>query len=377
MDALAYVDWLSKGTLVQQAADFDQTSKFPEELVQELSKRGIFRIGIAKTYWGDGDEMQVFLEMIQKVSESFLALASILFTQSSFAIWPLLRFGTKEQREEYLVDFFNGERWGSFALNEATGSFLDDLHTIATEKEDHWVLTGDKVSISNAPIADLLFVVARTHCLDESEKYGVFLVDAKSPGVTISEPVEKVGLKALTVADIQLKDVQVPKEAILGGSLAAQQQIISIINRIRICISAQSIGIAKGALKAGLQYVTKERKFGLRLINLLETQRILAEVDTAISAAEVFLTQGLTEGMTDLDATKSRQIAKIKLFCTNTSIQTTESLVAMTGGYGYTRSNQMERLSRDAKITGLYGGSADAQKRIIAAKWLHEREENK
>lgn len=108
MDALAYVDWLSKGTLVQQAADFDQTSKFPEELVQELSRRGIFRIGIAKTYWGDGDEMQVFLEMIQKVSESFPALASILFTQSSFAIWTLLRFGTKEQREEYLVDFFNG-----------------------------------------------------------------------------------------------------------------------------------------------------------------------------------------------------------------------------------------------------------------------------
>lgn len=254
---------------------------------------------------------------------------------------------------------------GAFALNEVgSGSQLSEIRTTALEKKEYWLINGEKATISNAPIADLFLVASKVKLLDGTKGYGIFLIEKETLGLEVGPRTEEIGLHALPVADIQFREVKIPKENILGGHLVGEEQVMMIFNRIRLAIAAQSIGIAQGAFNKGLKYVSKERKFGLRLINLIECQRVLSEVVTSIEAAESFLEN------TKIDFTDTVQVAKIKLFCTQTAISTTEALVAMTGGYGYIRNNVIERFARDAQVTDLYGGSSDAQKRIISKIWL-------
>lgn len=365
-----YLHTLKENGLDEQAAIFDQSKKIPFELMADLSERGFIRAGFPAEIGGSGGDFEDHLELIQELSTSFPALSSIFLTQSSFAVWPIYHFGTEQQKKKYLESLFNGDTWGAFALNEVgSGSQLSEIRTTATEHEDHWLINGAKATISNAPIAGLFMVASKAKLTDGTEGYGIFLIERNAEGLEIGPDTDEVGLHALPVADIQFREVEIPKENILGGHLVDEENVGMIFNRIRLAISAQSIGIAQGAFANGLKYVTKERKFGLRLINLIECQRVLSEAATNIEAAESFLKN------TDmLDYTNTIQIAKIKLFCTETSIKTTETLVAMTGGYGFTRNNYIERLSRDAQVTGLYGGSTDAQKRIISKIWLQSNE---
>lgn len=366
-----YIHVLKKNGLETQAAAFDQSKEIPLEMMDDLSKKGLIGTGFPISIGGDGSSFEEHLTLIQELSTIFPALSSIFLTQSSFAVWPLYRFGTEKQKAAYLEQLIKGKLWGSFALNEVgSGSQLSEIRTTAIEQDTHWLINGSKSTISNAPIAGLFLVASKVKLLNEKEGYGIFLIEKGTEGLTVGPDTEEVGLHALPVADIQFKELKIPKENILSGDLVDEQQVEVIFNRIRLAIAAQSIGIAKGAFAKGLKYVTKERKFGLRLINLIECQRVLSETATDIEAAESYLNHADVKDYTD-----TIQVAKIKLFCTEASIKTTEALVAMTGGYGYTRNNHIERFSRDAQVTALYGGSADAQKSIISRTWLESNEE--
>ncbi|MHC5372847.1 acyl-CoA dehydrogenase family protein [Enterococcus sp. LJL120] len=367
---MQYLQELKKNGLDEQATVFDRTNEFPLELMKDLSRQGFIRCGFPKEIGGDGTSFKDHLEVIQELSTSFPTLSSIFLTQSSFAVWPIYHFGTEEQKAAYLQPLLEGKIWGAFALNEVgSGSQLSEVRTTAVEYSNHWLLNGAKATITNAPIAGLFMVASKVKKMDGQEGYGIFILNKKIPGLKIGPETTEVGLHALPVADLEFREVKIPKENILSGDLVNEEQVGMIFNRIRLAIAAQSIGIAKGAFGYGLKYVTKERKFGLRLINLIECQKVLSDVVTDIEAAESFLKN------TDmLDYTATVQIAKVKLFCTKTSIKATEALVAMTGGYGYTRNNVIERFSRDAQVTGLYGGSTDAQKRIISKIWLQSND---
>ncbi|WP_086351127.1 acyl-CoA dehydrogenase family protein [Candidatus Enterococcus clewellii] len=369
---MEYICFLKKNGLDAQASAFDQSKETPFDLIEDLSERGFIGVGFPTAIGGAGGNFEDHLALIQELSTSFPALSSIFLTQSSFAVWPLYRFGTESQKKTYLDQLIKGEIWGSFALNEVgSGSQLSEIRTTAIEHENYWLINGAKATISNAPISELFLVASKVELLNGEKGYGIFLIEKETPGLTISPAPEEVGLHALPVADIQFKEIRVPKDNILSGDVVSEKQVEMVFNRIRLAIAAQSIGIAQGAFTKGLEYVTKERKFGLRLINLLECQRVLSETATDIEAAESYLKNTDTNEYTD-----TIQVAKIKLFCTEASIKTTEALMAMTGGYGYTRNNHIERFSRDAQVTALYGGSADAQKFIISRTWLQSIEKN-
>ncbi|MHC5216881.1 acyl-CoA dehydrogenase family protein [Enterococcus sp. LJL128] len=367
-----YIHLLKKNGLDAQADAFDQSKKVPLEIMKDLSKRGFIGVGFPTSIGGTGGSFEDHLALIQELSTSFPALSSIFLTQSNFAVWPLYRFGTESQKIAYLEQLIKGETWGSLALNEVgSGSQLSEIRTTAIEHENYWQINGTKATISNAPIAGLFFVASKVELMSGEKGYGIFLLEKGTTGLEVGPDIEEVGLHALPVADIYFKEIKIPKENILGGELVDEKQVDMIFNRIRLSIAAQSIGIAQGAFAKGLKYVRKERKFGLRLINLIECQRVLSETATDIEAAESYLKN------TDLeDYTDTIQIAKIKLFCTEASIKTTEALMSMTGGYGYTRNNHIERFSRDAQVTALYGGSTNAQKFIISRTWLKNNDES-
>lgn len=355
------IEEFTETKLLKAARHFDAVDDFPKEEVDTL-----FGSQFLVALYNETLLYEDYVSCIRSISHHFPALSSILLTQESHAIWPLHRFGTTEQKSNYLDDLLTGKIYGSFALNEAgTGSELSEMKTLAIETETGWELSGAKSYISNAPIAKLLLVVAKTRVLDGTENYGIFLVESDTKGVVVSQPEDKMGIKALPVAGFTLDKVKVTKQALLGAELAGEQQVFSVLNRNRLSVAAQGIGIAEGSFARGLDYVSFERNIGKRLIDFSATRDKLAEIETKIYTAKALLKQVISENKED-----ARLVAMAKLTASNLAIDTTEMIISLTGGHGYMKHNDIERLVRDAKITAIYGSSSERLRNIISAPWL-------
>lgn len=362
---LEQVRTYSRKELKEVASRYDQTEEFPAEHIQYLIGLGILELMVVAEAERTASYKE-FLRIIRIVSKQFPAVGSILLTQATYGIWPLYNFGTTEQKATYLDKLIKGDMYASFAINEeSVGSDLEELETVAIEKADHWEITGQKAYISNSPIASLFFIVAKTRSLDGQESHGVFLVDKTAEGLTVGPLENKMGIKSLPVAGLTIKSVKVPKENLLGGIIQGVKQVESVVNRNRLAISAQAIGISQGALERGLEYVSFERNFGKRLIDLQATQYKLADVQTRILSTRAFLLQTVDEAPFD-----TQQVSMLKLASSNVAIETTETIIDVTGGYGYMRNNEIERFVRDAKLTSIYGSSSNTQRKIIAQPWL-------
>lgn len=355
----------SQTVLPEQAKHYDAVEEFPQELLDYFIKEhDIFRLLIADTE--DDLGFKAFLEVIRLVSQNFAALGSILLTQGTYAIWPLYRFGTKRQQDAYIEAMVQGDKIGGFALTEVEyGSDIDMLEARAIETDDGWLITAEKQSVSNGPVATVYLVVAKAIKRNGDEALGIFMVERDTPGITVGDPMEKMGIKALPVGTLSLKDVKVPKNAVLGEILAGREQMEAILNKMKIAIATQALGIAQGAHAKGLLYASYERNFGKRLIDVQMTQFKLAELATVITATEALLHRVVDQGSED-----TVQVAMIKLMASNVAIQATEEVIQVTGGYGYMRNNDIERFVRDAKVTAIYGGSSTSQKKLIAQPWV-------
>lgn len=358
----------SHSVLPEQAKHYDSVEEYPQELVDYFIKElDILRLLVSDEEGNVG--FKAFLEIIRLVSQNFAALGSILLTQGTYALWPVYRFGTKRQQELYMEAMITGELLGGFALTEVEyGSDLDRLEARAVESDNGWVITGHKQTVSNGPVADVFLVVAKASKRNGEESLGIFIVERNLVGVTVGEPMEKMGIKALPVSSVTFNEVKVAKNAVLGELLAGREQLESISNKMKLAIATQALGIAQAAINKGLLYASYERNIGKRLIDVQMTQFKLAELTTQVAATEALLQKSLDEGMDD-----TVQVAMVKLMASDTAIKATEEVIQVTGGYGYMRNNAIERFVRDAKLTAIYGGSSSSQKKIISQPWVSKQ----
>lgn len=353
--------------LAKAARYYDTVDKFPEEQMIHL-----FSLAILPSLYKNLNDLTYhdYLSVIRLVSKNFPALGSILLTQESHCVWPISTFGTTQQKERYLEKALHGEIYGCFALNEPiTGSEIEEMKTVAHQTETGWVLSGNKDYISNSPIASVLLIAAKTIALDGTQGYAIFVIDKKTNGLKVGELEEKMGIKALPVASVQLDKVQLTDDNLLGGVVNGLPQIDSILNRNRLAVAAQSLGIAGGALDRGLKYVSYNRNLGKRLIDMTSIQYKLADIETGIYSARSLLMQVINSRQEQ----DERMVAMTKLTASNLAIETTESIINMSGGYGYMRNNDIERFVRDAKITAIYGSSSDRLRSIIAKPWVNKK----
>ncbi|MGX7030213.1 acyl-CoA dehydrogenase family protein [Vagococcus zengguangii] len=361
-DTVDKIEKYADEVLVGAARYYDQVEEFPEEHVKKL-----FDLGFFESLYPNNTvtNYQAYLANLSNVSHHFPALASIMLTQESHALWPFSQFGTEEQQADYFNQLLTGQQFGAFALNEEhSGSDYTEMETVARKVEGGWQLTGAKQYISNAPVAEVFLIAARIEQINEEDTYGVFIVRRQVKGFEIGLTEEKMGIKALPVASLVLNEVFVAESALLGGQLNGEQQIRSILNRNRLAVTAQAIGISEGAMKRALGYVSRKRNIGKRLIDLQNTQYKLAEIETKLFAANALLNQVV---MTNPD--DERLVAMAKLTASNDAIETTETIISLVGGYGYMKHNDIERLIRDAKITAIYGSSSNRLRKIIADPW--------
>lgn len=364
-DFLKEIETYTLDNLASVAKEYDESGEFPTDLLPFFFENNSFKYLTSNSK----EDLGVFLEIIRIVSTKFASLASVLLTQGLYAVSPFYSFGTDAQKEKYLEKLVNGNKLGGFAMTEEDGgSDLSYLQTTAWETENGWTINGSKKYVSNAAKADLFLVVAKAQKLNGETGMGIFIVKHANEGLTISQTMDKMGIKSLPVSSIILDKVSVPKAALLGETLNGEEQVEQIMNLMKLAVSMQAIGISQGSFDKGLHYLSLVRKFGNRLIDNQITQQTMADMNTNIHSAEAFTRYIILD-----DPQNTVEVAMAKILTSNTAIETTETIIQLTGGYGYMKDSEIERYVRDAKITAIYGGSSDSQRKIVAEPWLKNK----
>lgn len=347
------------------AAEIDETDEFPRKLIRQMGELGIMGLPIPEEYGGVGADFVSYISAIEEISYASASVGVILAVHTSVGTFPILYFGTEEQKRKYIPKLANGEFIGAFALTEPNaGSDASSLRTQAVLNGDHYLLNGSKIFITNGGEADVYCVFAVTNTGRGNRGITAFLVDKDTPGFRIGKKERKMGLHGSATSELVFEDAQVP----VGNRLGEEGQGFSIAMRLldggRIGIAAQGLGIARAALDAANDYVRFRKQFGQELIQFQGVQFMLADMATKVEAAKWLVYHAATLREKGKPCTKEASMAKV--FATDTAMQVTTDAVQLHGGYGYTQEYPVERLMRDAKVTQIYEGTNQIQRVVIA-----------
>ena len=348
-----------------KAAYFDEAHEFPLENIKKMGQNGLMGIPIPEEYGGSGADFLSYIIAIEEISKADASHGVILAVHTSVGTFPILYFGTEEQKRKYIPKLAAGEFIGAFALTEPNaGSDASGLATTAVKKGDHYVLNGGKRFITNGGYAEVYTVMAVTDRSKGSHGITAFLVDKDTPGFKIGKVEKKMGLNASSTTELIFEDAMVPAENLLGKEGEGFKVAMALLDGGRIGIGAQGLGIAQAALDAALGYAKERKQFGKAIGEFQAIQFMLADMATQIEAARLLVYQAANLRMQGLPYAK--QACMAKMFATDTAMKVTTDAVQIFGGYGYCSEYPVERFMRDAKITQIYEGTNQIQRMVIA-----------
>lgn len=351
------------------AAELDEQERFPHELIEEMGEIGLLGITIPEEFGGVGADNVTYTMAIEEISKVCASTGVTVSAHLSLCAWPIMKYGTDEQKEKYLPSLASGEKLGAFALTEpGAGTDASGQRTVAVEEEDHFVLTGNKIFITNGEVADIYVVFAMTDKEKGNKGISAFIVEKGMEGFSFGSHEKKMGIRGSSTCELILEKVKVPKENLLGELNKGFKIAMSTLDGGRIGIAAQALGIAQGALDCSVQYVKEREQFGRPIASFQNTQFVLADMKARTEAArQLVYLAAFTE---DIGEKYSEKAAIAKLFASETAREVTWRAVQLYGGYGYSREYPVERMMRDAKITEIYEGTSEVQKMVIAANLL-------
>jgi alkylation response protein AidB-like acyl-CoA dehydrogenase len=367
---------------VQQAArDFAQTEllpgvierdehqKFPMEQVKKLGELGFLGMMVDPKYGGSGMDSVSYVLAMEELSKVDASTSVVVSVNNSLVCWGLETFANEEQKQKYLVPMASGQCWGAFLLSEPeAGSDATSQRTTAEDKGDYYLLNGTKNWITNGNTATYYIVIAQTHVDKGHKGINAFIVEKDSPGVTIGNKENKLGIRGSDTHSIMFTDVKVPKENRIGEDGFGFKFAMKTLTGGRIGIAAQALGIASGAYELSLAYSKQRKAFGKEIMHHQAIQFKLADMATEIEAARLFCLKAAWLKDNHLDYGMASSMAKV--FSSEVAMRTTVEAVQIHGGYGFVKEYHVERLMRDAKITQIYEGTSEVQRIVISREIL-------
>lgn len=348
------------------AHDIDHDSKIPDSLKAKMAENGFMGIYIPEEYGGAGMDYMSYSIMIEEVSRACASSGVFLSAHNSLAVWPILNFGTEEQKKKYLPQMATGEKVGCFCLSEPNaGSDPGTLATFAEDKGDHFEINGTKNWITNGGEANIAIVMAKTTKSNDHKGITAFIVDTSTEGFKVQKLEEKLGIKGSSTAQIHFDKVKVPKENILGEFEKGFKVALSTLDGGRIGIGAQALGIAEAAFRYARKYATERVQFGKSISHLQAIQFKIADMSTKIEASRLLVEKASL--MKDAKMNYSKEAAQAKLFASESAMWITTQAIQVLGGNGYSKEYPVERFFRDAKICEIYEGTSEIQRIVIAA----------
>ena len=354
------------------AQEVDEQERFPAETVEKMAKMGLLGIIVPKEYEGAGGDYYMYISAVEELSKHCATTGVILSAHTSLCVAPILEYGTEEQRKKYLPDLATGRKIGAFGLTEPNaGTDAANQQTVAVEMDDHYLLNGSKIFITNAGYASTYIIIAITGKTPKGPEMSAFIVEKAFEGFSVGKKEKKMGIRGSATCELIFENVKVPKENLLGKRGDGFKIAMKTLDGGRIGIAAQALGIAEGALDATIGYVKSRKQFGRSISAVQNTQFQLADMATKVAAAK-----GLVYAAVNAKANKlptlSVNAAQAKLFCAETAMDVTTKAVQLHGGYGYTREYPVERMMRDAKITEIYEGTSEVQRMVISGALLRK-----
>ena len=340
--------------------------RVPDDLRDQAKKMGLFGYAIPQEWGGLGLNLAQDVELAMEFGYTSLALRSMFGTNNGIAGQVLVGFGTDEQKARWLGAIATGEVVASFALTEpGAGSNPAGLRSKAVRDGDDWLISGQKRFITNAPIADLFVVFARTRPADDDGPgIAVFLVPARTPGVEVGVKDAKMGQEGAWTADVNFTDARVPNSVLVGGSEdIGYRAAMTSLARGRVHIAALAVGAAQRALDESVAYAASATQGGTPIGNFQLVQAMIADQQTGVLAGRALVRDAARLWVTGED----RRIAPsaAKLFCTEMAGKVADLAVQIHGGTGYMREVPVERIYRDVRLLRLYEGTSEIQRLII------------
>ncbi len=354
----------------------DRSHEFPSAIVQQLAQMGFMGMFIPEQYGGAGLDMLSYVLALEQVSYADAGVGVIMSVNNSLASWPILRFGTEEQKQKYLAPLARGEKLGCYALTEpGAGSDAGAQKTRITKDGDHYVLNGTKMWITNGPQADLCVAYASLDPDLRHKAVCAFILERETKGYRVGKIEEKLGIHCSSTSELVFEDLRVPKENLLHKEGEGFKVAMAALDGGRIGIAAQALGIAGRALDLAVAYAKQRQTFGKAIKDHQAIQWMIADMATRLEAARLLTYRAAAlkdASSTDKGARVSKACSMAKLFASECANYCADKALQIHGGYGYSQEYEVERLYRDARITTLYEGTSEIQRLVIAKAVLED-----
>ncbi len=351
------------------AAKIDEEAIFPEEVVKKMGELGLMGIYIPEEYGGAGADFLSYVLTVEEISKVCGSTGVTLSAHTSLACDPILRFGTKEQKEKYLAPLASGKKLGCLDLTEpGAGSDVSAQITTAEKKGEEYILNGNKIFITNGGYADIAIVTAKTDKEAGNRGLSAFIVEKDFPGFQQGKVEHKLGIRASSTVEHVFENMRVPAENLLGKEGQGFKISMETLNGGRVGIAAQALGIAAAALEAAIKFSKERIQFGKPIARLQAIQWMLADMHVKVSGARLMTYNAASRK--DAGENFVLESAVAKLYASEAATWVTHKAIQVHGGYGYITEYPVERFYRDARITEIYEGTSEIQRLIIASMLL-------
>jgi alkylation response protein AidB-like acyl-CoA dehydrogenase len=357
---------IARERIAPRAAEIDEQAEYPHDLRRLLAEHDVLALPFETEHGGTGTGTLMLNMAVEEIAKACASTALILMIQELGTL-PIKLFGTDELKDRFLPRCATGEWSPAFALSEPeAGSDPGGMITRAVHDADGWVISGTKNWITNLGVADFYVVFAVTDAAaGHSRGISAFVVEADRPGFSVGKLEHKLGIRGSPTGQPIFDDVRIPDENLIGEVNHGFKVAMATLDRSRLGVAAQALGIAQGATDYAAAYAGERRQFGQPINSFQGIQFKLADMETQCAAARELLYQACAKvdrGDPDL----GKYSAMAKLFCSDTAMRVTVEAVQVLGGYGYVKEYPVERMMRDAKITQIYEGTNEIQRLVIA-----------
>jgi butyryl-CoA dehydrogenase len=362
---------IAEEKVVPVREELDEKEEFPWEIMKVLAQSDLFGLYIPEKYGGLGKGCLELCIVIEELSRACLGV-STTYAANALGTYPILLFGSEEQKGKYLPDIAAGERLVAFAITEANaGSDAAGIQTTARLEGNEYILNGTKQWITNGGEAEIYTIIAMTDRTKGPRGASALIVEKGTPGFHFGKKEKKMGIRASSTRELIFDNCRIPKENIIAKEGYGFIMAMKTLDNSRTGVGSQGVGVAQGAFEEALKFAKHRIQFGHPIISFQSVQHMLADMAIEIEAARGLVysvARYIDSGAKDI----SKDSAIAKVFATDVAMRVTTNAVQVMGGSGYMREYPVEKMMRDAKILQIYEGTNQIQKNVIGQALIKE-----
>jgi butyryl-CoA dehydrogenase len=367
---------IAEEKIVPVRAELDETGEFPWDVMKTMAQSDLFGLFIPEEYGGLGKGCLELCIAVEELSRACLGV-STSYAANALGTYPLLLFGTDDQKKKFLPDISAGKRLVAFGLTEANaGSDAGGTQTTARLDGNEYVINGTKQWITNGEVAEIYTIIAITDRSKGPRGASAFVVEKGTPGFTFGKKENKMGIRASSTTELIFDNCRVPKDSLIGKEGAGFLVAMKTLDNSRTGVGSQGVGVAQGAFEEAVNFARKRVQFGHPVITFQAIQHMLADMATSIEAARSLVysvARFIDSGAKDV----SKESAMSKLYATDVAMKVTTDAVQIMGGSGYMKEYPVEKMMRDAKILQIYEGTNQIQRNVIGQALIKESARSK